>query len=77
MNCSPAQLVGLAAVLAAGWLASSGCKTVGPDYQPPRAATPANWTSALQGGLTGAAAATNQLERWWTAFNDPVLADLI
>jgi len=77
MSHKAALFTGLAALLASGLLGISGCKTVGPDYQPPQAATPRHWTSELQNGLTAAAADTNLLERWWTVFNDPVLSDLV
>lgn len=77
MRHKAAQFTGLAALLTSCLLGSSGCKTVGPDYKPPQTATPTNWTSDLQGGLTGAAADTNFLERWWTVFNDPILSDLV
>jgi NodT family efflux transporter outer membrane factor (OMF) lipoprotein len=67
----------LAALIFGGFLfALTGCTTVGPDYKAPKTAAPTNWTSELQGGLTGAAA-TNLIERWWTVFNDPVLSDLV
>ena len=77
MQHKAAQFTCLAVLLAASLLSISGCTTVGPNYNPPKTAAPTNWTSELQGGLTGAAAATNLLERWWTVFNDPILADLI
>ena len=77
MRHRAAQFTGLAALLISCLLGSSGCKTVGPDYKPPQTATPTNWTSDLQGGLTGAAADTNFLERWWTVFNDPILSALV
>jgi NodT family efflux transporter outer membrane factor (OMF) lipoprotein len=71
------QLTGFAALLAASLFSISGCTTVGPDYRPPKMATHTNWTSEVQGGLTGAAADTNLLDRWWTVFNDPILSDLV
>jgi NodT family efflux transporter outer membrane factor (OMF) lipoprotein len=77
MTQKAAQFTFLAVILAASLLSISGCTTVGPDYKPPKTAAPTNWTSELQGGLTGAAAATNLLERWWTVFSDPILADLM
>lgn len=67
----------IAILLFAGLLGMVGCTTVGPDYKPPQTAAPTDWTTELQGGLIGAAADTNRLERWWTVFNDPVLSDLI
>ena len=77
MQHKAAQFTCLAVLLAASLLSISGCTTVGPNYKPPKTAAPTNWTSELQGGLTGAAAATNLLERWWTVFNDPILSDLV
>ena len=77
MRHKAARFTGLAALLTSCLLGSSGCKIVGPDYKPPQTATPTNWTSDLQGGLTGAAADTNFLARWWTVFNDPILSDLV
>jgi NodT family efflux transporter outer membrane factor (OMF) lipoprotein len=68
----------LAALIFGGFLfALTGCTTLGPDYKPPRTAAPSHWTTELRDGLTGAAADTNLLERWWTVFNDPVLSDLV
>ena len=66
--------VGLA--LAAALVGLTGCK-VGPNYKAPQTAAPANWTSAMSGGLSKAAADTNLLERWWTVFNDPMFSDLV
>ncbi len=77
MKREAARSVCLAVVVTSCLLGTSGCKTVGPDYNPPQAATPTKWTSELEGGLTGNAAETNVLERWWTVFNDPVLSDLV
>jgi NodT family efflux transporter outer membrane factor (OMF) lipoprotein len=54
----------------------TGCK-VGPNYQAPRSAAPATWSSAMNGGLSGARADTNRLTRWWTVFDDPLLSELI
>ena len=62
--------------LAAALLGLVGCK-VGPNYQAPPTAAPAGWTSALGGGLSKAAADTNQLARWWTVFQDPTLSELM
>ena len=66
--------VGLA--LAAALVGLTGCK-VGPNYKAPQTAGPANWTSAMSGGLSKAAADTNLLARWWTVFKDPTLSELI
>ncbi len=58
----------LATVLAA-------CAPVGPDYQPPRQDLPSGWREA---GLKESGAIGNEeLEHWWTLFNDPLLDSLI
>ena len=62
--------------LACALVGLTACK-VGPNYQAPPAAAPANWTTELRRGLAKASAGTNQLERWWTVFQDPTLSDLI
>lgn len=49
-------------------LAIGGC-TMGPDYQPPAAPVPAQWS------LT--AAAQPQGREWWQAFDDPQIAALV
>lgn len=71
------ELIYAAVILGACLVGLAGCTTVGPDYQPPQTSAPTNWSSALSGGLSGAAADTNLLEQWWTVFNDPILSDLI
>ena len=67
----------LCAGLSGGSLILAGCITAGPDYKPPQTSTPSGWTSPMAAGLSGAAADTNLLARWWTVFNDPTLSDLI
>ncbi|NML43237.1 efflux transporter outer membrane subunit [Ramlibacter sp. G-1-2-2] len=49
----------------------AGCAAVGPDYQQPAAAAPAQWAAPLphEGSLQG-------LQDWWGRFHDPVLARL-
>ena len=49
-----------------------GACTAGPDYGPPAVAVPAAYSG---GDASGAADST--LARWWAAFDDPVLDDLI
>ncbi len=46
-----------------------GC-TVGPNYRPPAVAVPASYSS-------GPSAAASDIGRWWAAFDDPILDDLI
>ncbi|GEO82634.1 efflux transporter outer membrane subunit [Pararhodospirillum oryzae] len=53
-------------------LAGLGACALGPDYEPPKAALPTQWSAPLpQSGRTGA------LINWWTRFNDPVLTRLL
>jgi len=51
-------------------LLAAGC-AVGPDYRPPKTATPAQWATA------GVNTNTADIARWWQSFNDPVLDSLI
>ena len=51
----------------------TGC-AVGPDYQQPKANTPAQWTSSLSGGETNGPV---DLARWWQSFNDTNLDTLM
>jgi len=51
----------------------AGC-AVGPDYQEPKLATPANWQEAQQKGVDIRPA---ELTQWWTSFNDPLLNSLV
>jgi len=51
----------------------SGCM-VGPDYVRPQAPTAPSWIESPQAGARADAAAA---ERWWEAFDDPVLARLV
>jgi NodT family efflux transporter outer membrane factor (OMF) lipoprotein len=71
------ELICAGVALAACLLGLAGCTTVGPDYKAPQSSAPTNWSSALSAGLSGAAADTNLLARWWTVFNDPTLSELI
>ncbi|WP_116364653.1 efflux transporter outer membrane subunit [Parahaliea mediterranea] len=59
-------------LLAALLVTLSGC-TVGPTYQAPQPALPAQWQGAS--GASGAIAQQDNL--WWERFNDPVLTRLI
>ena len=47
---------------------------VGPQYKPPQSRMPASWheVSATSGPFD-----RSTLERWWTAFHDPLLDDLV
>ena len=64
-------------ILLSGLLATVfvACAPVGPDYQPPRQKLPANWRETgvqADGGI-----GSEELEHWWTLFNDPQLDSLI
>jgi len=63
----------LSGVAAAVIVATASC-TVGPDYQPSPARTPATWSSPPANGITDIAAAG---PAWWTSFNDAELDSLI
>ena len=63
---SPLRLAALACLLA-------GC-AVGPDYQHPRTAVPAQWSAPIAGGPTNLAPS---IASWWKTFNDPQLDSLI
>lgn len=52
----------------------AGCAPVGPEYQAPRTAMPAQW----QGGAGSTVAQTDPpAAAWWTLFNDPQLHSLV
>lgn len=64
-------LAGCASTL---FLMLSGCMTVGPDYEAPPLELPSDWHSPYERD----ALETQQVQvRYWEAFNDPVLNDLI
>lgn len=52
----------------------AGCAPVGPDYQPPAAGLPAEWSHSRDHNQ---GADVTALARWWTLFNDPTLDTLI
>jgi multidrug efflux system outer membrane protein len=52
----------------------AGC-AVGPNFQPPEAQVPAAWAGPSP--LPAVTAAENDLARWWTVFDDKMLASLI
>ncbi len=55
----------------------SGC-SVGPDFTPPKADTPANWQDHTQKGAPSTTVAvTPDSAAWWASFNDPELVSLI
>jgi NodT family efflux transporter outer membrane factor (OMF) lipoprotein len=63
----PAQAAAAALIAAA----SAACKTVGPDYAQPAAEVPPTFSEATT------AAAPGDLSHWWTAFDDPLLSQLV
>jgi NodT family efflux transporter outer membrane factor (OMF) lipoprotein len=63
---------GLVIVLLAPW--AMAC-VVGPRYTPPKVAMPAGWREAPTARVGRLDRST--LERWWTAFGDPLLDDMV
>src|SRR5450631_3195022 len=74
----------LATLLAAILIAAGGCTSVrqyvhngfkvGPNHQPPPAATAPAWIDEANPRVKSTPA---DLSAWWTNFNDPVLNDLV
>ncbi|MDH4099603.1 MAG: efflux transporter outer membrane subunit [Nitrospirota bacterium] len=66
---------GLARLLSAGLCAAclSAC-AVGPTYKKPETKVPDQWTTAQK---QAEAAKAEELARWWTTFDDPVLDGLV
>ncbi len=62
-------------LLASGGLA--GCALLGPDYQAPPAAAPAGWSRAPDSTAVARPDAPGDLSRWWQAFGDPLLSELV
>ena len=54
-------------------LMAAGC-VVGPNYYRPDLPVPVTWTEAQQKGV---AVRSDELTRWWSAFNDPLLNSLV
>lgn len=64
--------------VAGGWLALSGCLSVGPDYQRPEVDVPAQWQGNATDAVEGEAKTPSvALESWWTIFQDPALEALM
>jgi len=61
-------------VLGASILILSGCAMVGPDYVKPTAPEPEKW---LESGNPKIESREEKISDWWTAFNDPVLNELV
>ncbi|NOX24571.1 MAG: efflux transporter outer membrane subunit [Deltaproteobacteria bacterium] len=54
----------------------SGCAMLGPNYKPVKPDAPAAWQTAMTGSLQPGQVDRTVLSRWWTVFNDPLLAEL-
>jgi len=69
-----------ALVFAALFVSLTGCTLLGPDFKPPQAQAPDDWSSwhsgapELRDGL--AVSAATLPEQWWTVFNDTTLNEL-
>lgn len=64
------RAVGLSTAVA---LYLSGCMRVGPDYKKPQLKLQDTWSTRLASEVSD----PNLLEQWWTAFEDPILCQLI
>ncbi|RJP47100.1 MAG: efflux transporter outer membrane subunit [Desulfobacteraceae bacterium] len=73
MFCGPWNI--LAIVLTV--LALAGCAAVGPDYFPPRMEVPAELAGEVKLTAFDVAVEADDPARWWTAFDDPVLTEII
>jgi NodT family efflux transporter outer membrane factor (OMF) lipoprotein len=69
-------------LIAAALIGAAGCE-VGPDYQPPKLPTPAQFSEAKARPTTrpapelAAVPTPEQLRRWWETFRDPELNKLV
>ncbi|MGN4074023.1 TolC family protein, partial [Burkholderia gladioli] len=85
----PAAVAAVAAAVAAVACLSLAACTVGPDFKPPQANAPAQWhdlqaasaaaaTSASAPGVTSSPVVDADPDpRWWRAFHDPLLDQLV
>ena len=55
----------------------SGCFAVGPDYEAPVLAAPAEWRPSLRGGVTAREPEAQTLAEWWSTLGDTDLSILI
>jgi multidrug efflux system outer membrane protein len=69
------SLRNLSALTVLLWLAASWGCTVGPNFKPPEAQVPNAWAGPSP--LPAVTPAENDLARWWTVFDDKMLASLI
>src|SRR5690606_39953011 len=56
------------------WLAACA---VGPDYRPPSTPTPDEWQALPESGVRAEGPEAPSLAAWWSAFEDPILTDLV
>lgn len=71
---SPRSPLTLAVLVAALGTPLAGCRSIGPDYERPEIALPDAWHRDVREDL---AEGSGDLRRWWAAFEDPVLDELI
>ena len=55
----------------------TGCAAVGLDYSPIEPDAPEAWNSDLRDGLKADSPAVENLSKWWSTLNDPLLTQLI
>jgi outer membrane protein, multidrug efflux system len=60
-----------------GMVILTGCASVGPNYNPPKAPVSTDWSTQLGGGLTAQEMNPQTLAAWWATIDDPVLSRLI
>jgi len=69
-----ARRSGLGVIFSLYLMTVTGC-LVGPDFKPPQTQVPADWTEAAT--AQPPAHPFQDLVRWWTTFNDPMLSSLV
>src|SRR5690349_7124599 len=57
-------------------LCLGGCM-VGPDYRAPKMPVPSHWSVSATTQPSAILQETQQIEQWWTTFDDPTLDGLI
>jgi NodT family efflux transporter outer membrane factor (OMF) lipoprotein len=67
-----AKLLFISLISLALWF--TGCTMVGPDYVKPTPPEPAKWLESSDPKIESQ---RTEFKEWWTAFNDPVLNDLV
>jgi multidrug efflux system outer membrane protein len=55
-------------------LMTSGCLTVGPDYEEPEMTMPDAWQTVA---IEGLAPGPTNIDQWWQRFHDPILTSLV